>query len=225
MLAGQTISVLILFLLICAVNANAAIYKWKDEKGKIHFTDNPIRVPKAYREKPFIKGSAVTPLKTKNTEDKKLNDRETVEDKGGLKEETKEEKKEETRQEGLTEEQRLVAENALSFLETDIVRYEKYYNYPPSRSKFRLIKLAVKEATPQKQDLLDQVSTIDLPLFNEIAGFLETSIAADEKAQKIMPTTLPSARQTFALMKRLKSDTQQEKQLLEKLNAELNSAE
>ncbi len=221
MLARQTISALVFSILICAVDSNAAVYKWRDENGKIHFTDDPTRVPEEFH-KPFLK-SFKTPAK------KIIPKEESVSKKGnaisGEKDTSENEKKESAEQIGLTEEQRSIAEAIMSFLETDILRYDKYYNYPPSRSKFRSIKSAVKQATPQKQALLNQISNIDLPLFKEIAGFLEASITADEKAQKVMPTTLPSARQTIALMTRLKSDTQREKQLLEKLNEELNSAE
>ena len=31
----------------------AAVYKWKDETGKIHFTDDPNRVPEVFRKEHF----------------------------------------------------------------------------------------------------------------------------------------------------------------------------
>lgn len=220
MLARQTMSVLIIFVLACAVNASAAIYKWKDEKGRTHFTDDPTSVPEAFRKKPFIKGST-TPPKPQKTERGKAQ----VEG-GGIsekKEGAENGAKEEAKKEGLSEEQRFAAEAAVNFLEADIVRYDKYYDYPPSRSKFRAIKAAVAEATLGKQALLGQISKLDLPLFKEISGFLQSSIAADEKSQKVMPTTIVSTRQTQTLMNRLKSETEQEKQLLEKLTTALDA--
>lgn len=220
MLTRQTISVLIIFALIFVVDANAAIYKWKDENGKIHFTDDPTSVPEAFRKKPFIKGSTVAPQITKPIEKK-------VRDEGGAipkeKDSAENGTKEEVKQEGLTEAQRSAAESAVQFFKEDIPRYDKHYLYPPSRSKFRAIKAAVAVATPKKQALLDIISKLDLPLFESISGFLKTSIAADEKSQKVMPTTLPSARQTNTLMNRLKSETRQEKKFLEELTAELEA--
>lgn len=53
----QTIPVLIFFALLWIVDADAAIYKWKDENGKTHFTDDPTKVPEAFRKNPFVKGS------------------------------------------------------------------------------------------------------------------------------------------------------------------------
>ncbi len=77
-------------------------------------------------------------------------------------------------------------------------------------------------ATAEKQGLLGQVSQHDVPELKAIAGFLEPSIAADEKSQKVMPTTITSTRQTQTLISRLKGEAETEKLLLEKLTTALN---
>ena len=218
--ARRTILILTMIFLVSGLVSfvEAAIYKWKDENGKTHFTDDPTKVPEAFRKKPFIKGSK-SRKETLNSRQKKAPDEEASDKKGVAETENKEGDK----QEGLTEAQRSIAEATVNFLREDISRYEKFYTYPASRSKFRAIKGAVAGATPQKQALLAQVSSDDLPLFEEIAGFLETSIAADEKSQKVVPSTITSTRQTHALMNRLKSEAGQENQLLEKLTTALNT--
>ena len=55
MLTRQTIlkTGVLFFALIWVVDADAAIYKWKDDSGKIHFTDDPTNVPEAYRQNLF----------------------------------------------------------------------------------------------------------------------------------------------------------------------------
>ena len=218
--ARRTILILTMIFLVSGLVSfvEAAIYKWKDENGKTHFTDDPTKVPEAFRKKPFIKGSK-SRKETLNSRQKKAPDEEASDKKGVAETENKEGDK----QEGLTEAQRSIAEATVNFLREDISRYEKFYTYPASRSKFRAIKGAVAGATPQKQALLAQVPSDDLPLFEEIAGFLETSIAADEKFQKVVPSTITSTRQTHALMNRLKSEAGQENQLLEKLTTSLNT--
>ena len=202
-------------------NADAAIYKWRDKNGKIHFTDDPTKVPEAFRKKPFIRNpKAQTPeLKKKQAsgEEGEVTEKESVTDQPADLE-----KKE--GEEGLTEAQRSTAEAVVGFLNVDIPRYEKFNSWPASRSKFRLLKEAVAGATPQKQALLGQVSSSDLPLFKEIAEFLKTSITEDEQAQKVLPTTITSRRQTQALTNRLKSEAGKEKQLLEKLTEALAKA-
>jgi hypothetical protein len=220
MLVRQAIlkSVLLFFALIWVVDADAAVYKWKDEKGKTNYTDDPTRVPEAFRNKPLIKGSSKY-ITSEPTEKKLAVDEGDVLSK---KSDLEDDKKEGDEKEGLTEEQRSAGEAVVNFLKEDIIRYDKFYTYPPSRSKFRLIKLTVAGATPQKQSLLEQVSQQDLPLFEPIAGFLKTSIAEDEKSQKVLPTTIVSTRQTQALMNRLKAEAEQEKQFLQKLTAALD---
>jgi len=40
------------FLLATASDALAKMYRWVDENGKVHFTDNPAKIPEAFRESP-----------------------------------------------------------------------------------------------------------------------------------------------------------------------------
>ncbi len=46
---------LILILMVGATSVQAAIYSWKDENGKTHFTDNPSKIPHKYRKKKGLK--------------------------------------------------------------------------------------------------------------------------------------------------------------------------
>ncbi|MBT3922777.1 MAG: hypothetical protein HOF21_09400, partial [Nitrospina sp.] len=137
----------------------------------------------------------------------------------------KENKAKESDEESLTVAQRSAIQATTNFLKEDILRYEKYYDWPPSRSKYRLLKEAVANATSAKQALLQTISLHDLPLFKDVTEFLQASIAEDEKAQKIRPTTITSTRQTQALINRLKRETGQENHFLKKLTAVLNSPE
>ena len=200
--------------------ADAAIYKWKDENGKTYFTDDPTKVPEAFRKKPFIKDPKFRkkfPIFRK----KKAPDEagETSHEKGLAETENKAGDK----QEGLTDAQRATAEAVVNFLEEDIPRYKKFNSWPLSRGKFTLLQKAVAVATLQKQALWEQISAHDVPLFEGIAGFLETSIAEDEKTQKVHVAPKTPRRQIQALMNRLKSEAEQEKQFLESLTTALNA--
>ena len=70
---------------------------------------------------------------------------------------------------------------------------------------------------------MGQISSHEVPLFEGIAGFLETSIAEDEKTQKVHVAPKTPRRQIQALMSRLKSEAEQEKQLLENLTTALKA--
>ena len=222
MLAKRSILKLaiIFFILIWFTNVDAAIYKWRDENGKTHFTDNLTKVPKAFRKKSFIKD--LLPRKIKSEPKKKNIPRKRID--AIKREEPAEDKiKEDKEKEGLTEAQRLAIEKVINFLKTDILRYEKFYTYPPSRSKFRIIKQAVASSTVQKQELLRQVNQHNLPVFKEIAGYLDESIAEDKKSQKVMPTTITSTRQTLILVNRLKDETEKKTLLLIRLTLALKT--
>ena len=222
MLAKQSIlkSVVIFFILIWFTDANAAIYKWRDENGIAHFTDNLTKVPKAFREKPLLK--VLLPQKIKSEPKKKNIPSKRID--AIKREEPAEDKiKEDKEKEGLTEAQRLAIEKVINFLKTDIHRYEKFYTYPPSRSKFRIIKQALASSTVQKQELLRQVNQHNLPVFKEIAGYLDESIAEDKKSQKVMPTTITSTRQTLILVNRLKDETEKKTLLLIRLTLALKT--
>jgi hypothetical protein len=222
MLAKRSILKLaiIFFILIWFTNVDAAIYKWRDENGKTHFTDNLTKVPKAFRKKSFIKD--LLPRKIKSEPKKKNIPSKRID--AIKREEPAEDKiKEDKEKEGLTEAQRLAIEKVINFLKTDIHRYEKFYTYPPSRSKFRIIKQAVASSTVQKQELLRQVNQHNLPVFKEIAGYLDESIAEDKKSQKVMPTTITSTRQTLILVNRLKDETEKKTLLLIRLTLDLKT--
>lgn len=56
----------VVFVLMFAVPSYSAIFKWKDENGKIHFTDSPSKIPPKYRKKGELKtfkGAPVDPSK------------------------------------------------------------------------------------------------------------------------------------------------------------------
>ena len=217
MLAKRSIlkSVINFFILIWIADVDAAIYKWRDENGITHFTDNLTKVPKAFREKPFIKD--LLPRKIKSEPKEKNNQSKRIE---AIK---REEPAEDKIKQGLTEAERLAIEKAINFLKTDIPRYENIYNYPPSRSKFRVLKQAMAGATLEKQELLEQIRHHDIPVIKEITEYLDGSIAAGEKSQKVLPTIITYNRQTFILENRLKGETEKGKQLLTRLTSVLNT--
>jgi hypothetical protein len=222
MLAKRTIlkSIIIYFILICFADVEAVIYKWRDENGITQFTDNPTKVPKAYRKKLIIKKIL---SQRKTVESKDRNTQVVGDENIGKKNPSKDKIKEIEKKKSLTETQRLVIKKAINFLHTDIPRYEKFYTYPPSRSKFRVMKHAVATATVQKQELLGQIKQHNIPIFKEITGFLDESIAEDERSQKVMPTTITSTRQTLILINRLKVQTEKEKQLLTAMTSALKT--
>ena len=98
--------------------SEAAIYKWKDESGKIYFTDDQNRVPEEFREEYYKKKLPPTIPKSKSpikTEEKSDQEKEVPEN------------EEPKKNEGLTASEKTAAEAVISFFEEDIPRYDEIY--------------------------------------------------------------------------------------------------
>ena len=151
----------VIFLFPYIDGAEAAVYKWRDENGKIHFTDDPNNVPEKFRQdkmkfRPLPKTSPKEEItKAKKKEDAKESIApEEIKDKDSEKKST-----------GLTEAEKSAANAVIAFFEEDMPRYDSIYAYPLSNRTSRLTKLrklrnAVIATIPQKQDLVKQISAL-----------------------------------------------------------------
>ncbi len=203
---------------LCSGESKAAVYKWKDEFGKIHFTDNPNRVPEEFREKYFKKKLPPAIPKSKSpikTEEKSDQEKEVPE--------IEEPKKDE----GLTASEKSAAEAVIAFFEEDIPRYDEIYKIPPGYRlngirKWKTLKSAAVATIPQKQALVEQISIFERPLFKEITLFLKKAIKADEEVATygalISKNTRPRVNK---LSSRLNGQAASEKKFIEQLKEAL----
>ncbi|MBT6716557.1 MAG: DUF4124 domain-containing protein [Nitrospina sp.] len=213
----------VIFLFPYIDGAEAAVYKWRDENGKIHFTDDPNNVPEKFRQdkmkfRPLPKTSPKEEItKAKKKEDAKESIApEEIKDKDSEKKST-----------GLTEAEKSAANAVIAFFEEDMPRYDSIYAYPLSNRTSRLTKLrklrnAVIATIPQKQDLVKQISALQLPLLKEVTNFLQTMIAEDERLKKVLPQMLRNTRQRVNKMaNRLKAQADSEAKFIEQLEEAL----
>ncbi|MBT5472296.1 MAG: DUF4124 domain-containing protein [Nitrospina sp.] len=215
----------VIFLFPYIDGAEAAVYKWRDENGKIHFTDDPNNVPEKFRQdkmkfRPLPKTSPKEEItKAKKKEDAKESIApEEIKDKDSEKKST-----------GLTEAEKSAANAVIAFFEEDMPRYDSIYAYPLSNRTSRLTKLrklrnAVIATIPQKQDLVKQISALQLPLLKEVTNFLQTMIAEDERLKKVLPQMLRNTRQRVNKMaNRLKAQADSEAKFIEQLEEALKA--
>jgi hypothetical protein len=159
----------------------AAVYKWKDETGKTHFTDDLNRVPEEFREEYFNRKLPAAIPKSKSPI--KAEEKSDQEKEGVAPEESEEDTEKE---EGLTAAEKSAAEAVIAFFKEDIPRYDEIYKIPSGYRnngirKWKTLKRTAVATIPQKQALVEQVSTSERPLFKEITGFLKKAIQADEE--------------------------------------------
>ncbi len=198
----------------------AAVYKWKDETGKIHFTDDLNRVPEEFRKEYFKRKlppaiqKSKSPLKPEEKSNQKKNKEDT-------------EKEESEKEEGLTAAERSVAEAVIAFFKEDILRYDDLYKIPPGFGntgirKWRKLKSATVATIPQKQNLIEQISISERPLLKEITRFLQKVIQADEKlAKRGMPISKNTRPLVNNLSDRLNAQAAREEKFIEQLDEAL----
>jgi hypothetical protein len=217
----------IIFLIFGAILLNlpgdeceAAVYKWKDETGKIHFTDDPNRVPEEFRKEYFKRNflpaipkskSPIKPVEKPNQE------------KEGATTENEEPKKDEE----LTVAEKSTAEAVIAFFEEDIPRYDEIYKIPSGYRnngirKWKTLKRTTVATIPQKQALVEQVSAFERPLFKEITSFLQKAIEADEELATYGALTSKNTRpRVNKLSSRLNEQASSEEKFIEQLEEAL----
>lgn len=207
------------FLALLSGKLEAAIYKWKDERGKIHFTDDPNRVPEKYRQNKL----EFRPL-PKVVSKKEISESQKEEDEnaGPPPEEVKETQTEKKPIE-LTEAEKTALESVVAFFEEDMPRYDSIFNRKlgegnARKRKWRILRSAVIETIPQKETLLEQISKSELPLLKEIASFLEQVIEKDKKLTHALPQISDNMRrQINHLTSRLKNQASSEEEFIKQI--------
>ena len=155
--------------------AGAVIYKWKDDSGKTHFTDNLEKVPPRFREKDKLEkvrpappsGSSDTPAPEKADE--------TAPPSG----ETPPagEKSQE-----LSAQETDAINASIKFLESDLKRFEKFV----AKGEMDVnVTLVVRDAIPEKTALANKLEKFDLPGLKAAAKYLQSSLKQDEDAKEI----------------------------------------
>ena len=204
----------------------AAIYKWKDQSGKIYFTDDPNRVTEKFRKEHFKRKlpPAIPKSKSLIKDEKK-----TGQEREGVISESKEDTEKEgtKKDEELTADEKTAAEAVIAFFEEDIPRYDEIYKIPPGYRnngirKWKTLKRTVVATIPQKKTLAEQISVSERPLFKEITLFLQKAIEADEEIATDGALTSKNTRpRVNKLSNRLNAQAASEEKFIEQLREAL----
>jgi hypothetical protein len=223
----------IIFLIFAAILLNlsgdgceAAVYKWKDETGKIHFTDDLSRVPEEFREEYYKRKLPPAIPKSKSpikAEEKSNQEKEGV----ALESEEDTEKEESKKDEELTAAEISAADALITFFKEDIPRYDEIYKIPPGYRnngirKWKTLQRTAVATIPQKKALVEQVSVFERPLFKGITIFLQKAIEADEEVATYGALTSKNTRpRVNKLSSRLNAQAASEEKFIEQLKEAL----
>ena len=209
------------FVLFHAQPSFAGVYKWKDDQGRTHFTDDPSKIPAQYRSPSKIKEMRRMVPSKPVSKSKSPSKNIRRDDKGEALKEAREAdlKSELDRLREFPAAEKQAFEEASAFLEQDIKRYESFKDRPNNlRMTFENLHNTVIKTIPEKKSMVEKLSKIDNNIFAEVTGFLQKSLAADEKVT-VMGNH--ETKRTAATKARLKEEENTKNQLIQALKKEL----
>ncbi len=222
------VTVLVLALLwLCQTPIWAGIYKWKDDQGKVHFTDDKSRIPLKYRGH-LEKFRGVTEPKPEPVEEPVDAEKgqETVapepvvaEDKGtgeekGPGEETGEKKKN----------LKLVAtlKETIKYLEDNNRGHQRMIKFvKPDVQNGRYYILSIRKGVGQKKQMIEKLDDFKQPSLKSARRFLKSSLFQD-KSEKIGGDDYLERVQR--LKQRLEKEIRSKNKIIKKLQADLDEA-
>ena len=152
--------------------AVAGLFKWTDDAGNTHYTDDKGKIPLKYRTKTKIKKLRVLSEKPSN-QDGSANF-------GGNGKEASVVSEAINEKGILSEDEEKAVNQTIEFFTSENKRSTKYKglaNYSPT---YRKMSLEIEKNLPQKKKLIAALSKPDIPAIKETHQFLKKSEAADE---------------------------------------------
>lgn len=158
-----------------AQSTYAGLYKWTDDEGKVHFTDDKNNIPKKYRTKSQLK-------KLRSIESPSSAGKSSDDSKGATKDRAKGDASVAgNNEEGvLTEEEEKTIVELIAFFESENARNKAFEGKPSTMGNYMIMREGLEKFLPKKKALMESLSKSKEPALKETYNYLKTSIAADE---------------------------------------------
>lgn len=226
-----TVSGLFLFTMLFLMEQplEGAIFKWKDDRGKVHFTDDLTKIPDRYRLKAENAEAEETPpseadfVAPEVAEPLPLEEDSVSEDKAVEEEETPAPEPEPVEEEksGLTDEERAVIQEAIAFLQSEVARDQEFTQLHVNRANGKRLMRSIQDGLPGKQALADKLSNYDSPIIQEIQGYLQKNIDDESSINPVGPRLRTRMRRVIT---RLEGELPVKARLIEKLQKEISAS-
>ena len=194
----------------------AKIYKYKDDQGKTHFTDDASKIPLKYRKKQSMeKFKGVFDSDSSSTSSpgfSSSNNTQKNTKKGG----------EGAAEEGFSPEDEALAKKTIQVLKGGVALANRYKDAQPNFANVRGLIDGMQGALPQKESLAKELKGSKIPEFQEALAFLNSSIAEDKK-NKSIGTGLKRA--IAGIFSRVARDAEKSTALIEKIEKAIKEAE
>lgn len=222
----RLISKVMIFAILCGFAFQptlglAKVYKYRDDQGKIHFTDDPSQIPLKYRKKnkmekfrgvsePTSSGKSSSSFGATTGTQKGTGG--ATAGKAGAGDED----------EGFSEKDEASAKKTIKVFKDGVALANRYKGAYPNFANVRGLIDAMQSALPQKESLAKELTGTKVPELQEALAFLNQSIAGDKK-NKSTGTALKRA--IVGIFSRVASDAQKQTALIEKIEKAMKESE
>ena len=149
--------------------AIAKIYKYKDEHGKTHFTDDPSSIPMRYRKKGSMKKyrgvAETTPMVSTSSKSS--------------------EKKSKDKKIGLSSQDVTLIKKTIQVFGVGVALGKRYKNMVPNFPNGQGAINAIQSGLPLKEGLASELEGTKVPELQGALGFLKQSISVDQQTKGI----------------------------------------
>ncbi len=201
----------------------AKVYKYKDDQGKIHFTDDPSQIPLKYRKKNKMeKFKGVFEPNSSSSGKSSSGFGATTGTQKGTGGATAGKAGAGDEDEGFSEKDEASAKKTIQVFKAGVALANRYKGAYPNFANVRGLIDAMQGALPQKESLAKELAGTKVPELQEALAFLTQSIAADQK-NKSTGTALKKA--IVGIFSRVASDAQKQTALIEKIEKAMKESE
>ena len=186
----------------------AKIYKYKDENGKTHFTDDPSNIPMRYRKKDSMDSFRGVSDPTPDTSSKSSKDKD--------KDKSKSKKKA-----GLSSQDVSLIKKTIQVLKAGVALGEKYKNTMPTFPNALAAVNAINSALPLKESLASDLEGTKVSQLQGALSFLKKSISTDKQTQA---NSSGLKRQIANIFARLVSEGEQQSAMINGLEKALKDS-
>ena len=189
--------------------ARAKVYKYKDENGKTHYTDDASNIPMKYRKKGTMQkfrgvyeppaGSSTSSGMAGEQGDKKSGKNDG----------------------GLSPREKALVQQTMVVFQSGVALANQYKDVRPTANTGRSLATAIQGTLPVKENLASQLEGVKAPVLQEALGFLKQSIAADHKDKGV---GVGLKRRVASIMSRVQSEGQQQAALIKRLEQALKES-
>ncbi len=207
----------LLGLMVCAPDgALAKIYKYKDDQGKTHFTDNPNSIPLKYRKENSLKKfrGVVAPSSPPSVAPGTPGQASTGGD-GGAAPGSKEDQP-------FTPQDEALVNKTIKVLQKGVALAERYKGAQPNTSNGRGATIVIQNNLPEKEGLIQELAATKVKALKTVHAFLQKSVAIDKETRGI-GTGLKT--RIVGILNRIQDDGKQQDDLIKQLEKAMKDSE